>query len=99
MMGGSGVIVLAQDRGKCWKLANSAMNLRFPQNVGNFSTRWGTDRFSGRTVAWRYSSKAHGCEGWVNYWNTLQTLFQTDCHVRLLTTQFFAGILQVSMYM
>jgi len=36
---GSGVTDLAQDRGKCWKLANSAMTLRFPQNVWNFSTR------------------------------------------------------------
>jgi len=75
MMGGSGVIDLARDRRKRWKLANSAMNLQLPQNVGNFSTRWGTLSFSRRTVAWRYSNKAHGCERWVNYWDTLQTLY------------------------
>ena len=73
-MGGNGVIDLTQDKVKCWKLANSAMNLRFPQNVGNFPTRWGTVRFSGRTVSWRYSNKAHGCEGWVNCWDTSQTI-------------------------
>jgi hypothetical protein len=31
-------IKLAQDRDKRWALVNTAMNLRFPQNEGNFLT-------------------------------------------------------------
>jgi hypothetical protein len=38
---------LAQDRGRC---VNAVVNLRVPQNAGNFLTNWESLRFSRRTV-------------------------------------------------
>ena len=35
-MGGMDWIELAQDRSRWWALVNAAMNLRVPQNEGNF---------------------------------------------------------------
>ena len=43
-------IDLAQDRDGCQSLFSAVVNLRFPRNVGNFLTNYGTDSFSGMTL-------------------------------------------------
>jgi hypothetical protein len=42
--------VLAKDRNKWWTVFNAVMNLRVPQNAGNFLSRRGTVSFSRRTL-------------------------------------------------
>ena len=48
--GGIDWIDLAQDRNRWRALVNTVMNLRVPNNVGNFLSRLGRVSFSGRTV-------------------------------------------------
>jgi hypothetical protein len=43
-------IGLAQDRDRWWTLVNVVMNLRAPQNAGNFLTSWELVSFSRRTL-------------------------------------------------
>jgi hypothetical protein len=37
-------------RDRRWALVNAVMNVRFPQNAGNFFTSWGPDSFSRRPL-------------------------------------------------
>jgi hypothetical protein len=48
--GGMDWIDLAQDRDGCQSLFSAILNLRFPQNAGNFLTNYGTNSFSGTTL-------------------------------------------------
>jgi hypothetical protein len=43
-------IELAQDRDKLWVLVNVVMNIRVPQNAGNFLTNYKPVSFSRRTL-------------------------------------------------
>ena len=43
-------IDLALDRDRCRRLLNAVMNLRVPQNAGNFLTGLGSVGFSGRAL-------------------------------------------------
>ena len=48
--GGMDWIDLAEDRDRWWILVSAVMNLRVPQNAGNFLTSWGSVSFSRRTL-------------------------------------------------
>jgi len=43
-------IALTEDRDMWLALVNMVMNLRVPQNSGNFLTSWGPVTYSGRTL-------------------------------------------------
>ena len=49
-MGGRDWIELAQNRDRWQALVDAVMNLRVPQNAGNFLTSWKPVSFSRRTL-------------------------------------------------
>jgi hypothetical protein len=55
--GGMDWIGLAEDRDRWWALVNIVVNLRAPQNVGNFLTSQELVSFSRRTVLYGVSKK------------------------------------------
>jgi hypothetical protein len=58
-------IDLAQERDRRRAVVNAVMNLRFPQNAGNFWTIRGPVSFSGRQLlrgVGKYSSKNRECQ-------------------------------------
>lgn len=60
---------VAQEMDKWPDPVNALMNLRVPQNVGNFSTGWGTVSFSRKTLLDGAGRSVGALTGWTVGWS------------------------------